>query len=333
MVSRLRTRRIIVAAAGYGKTTTLRRWFPADASRWCRGARTQPRRFVIDAVAAGERQLVLDDLPPLTDEAVRALVETVSALPDTVTVALSSRWPLAARCPSPGQWTEFGPADLALTTEQVDDLILAEYGLTGPGLAQRVYDTTGGWPALVHLTAETLRLYGVPHGPLAPAVAEPGSPLSTHVTDEVLATLPDDAIRMLRHIGELSPVTSGLCVALGHQNAPELVALLRRTGVLTRAEASMPGLPTSHERVVGVVAEVLRHGSGPTSTSTRRGTPPGSGDWQPSCADASRWRHGDGRAPNPTPVATINARPRSPRDLLPSSPSEAATSRQLCAVG
>jgi DNA-binding SARP family transcriptional activator len=207
---------------------------------------------------------VVDDLPPLAAEAVNTLVDSVNDLPETVTVVLSSRWPLAApatRWIGRGMWTELGPADLALTADEVADLIRAEYALTDPDLAERLHEATGGWPALVHLAAETLRMHGVPRGPLAPAVAAPGSPLAGYLADEVLSVLPPEATRLIRNVGELKPVSAELCRALGHRRAGEMFRLLTRTGVLTHAGSSpLPGAPVAGQRIVPVIAEVVRHG-------------------------------------------------------------------------
>ena len=52
---------MVIAAAGYGKTTALRRWCPAPGARWWPGG-TDPAAFVVDAAAAGDGPIVLDDL-------------------------------------------------------------------------------------------------------------------------------------------------------------------------------------------------------------------------------------------------------------------------------
>jgi ATP/maltotriose-dependent transcriptional regulator MalT len=173
--------RMLVAAAGYGKTTGLRRWFPPETARWHRGTGPGLAEVVTTGATAGDRLLVFDDLPRLPAAEVRGVVAAVDALPHPVTVVLSSRWPPAAgvRRVGPGRWSDLGPADLALTGEQVADLLTDEYGLSGPDIGERVRGATAGWPALVHLVADTLRLDGVPPGPLAAATGGPGTPLAT----------------------------------------------------------------------------------------------------------------------------------------------------------
>lgn len=118
----------------------------------------------------------------------------------------------------------------------------------------------GAWSALVALTAETLRLDGVPPDDLVRAVSQPGSPLATYLTGEVLAGLPSSAVRLLRCAADLAPFSADLGRALGHRQATVTVRLLRRVGLLTRAGAApvVPGASAPMERVVPVVAEVVR---------------------------------------------------------------------------
>ncbi|MDI6102199.1 BTAD domain-containing putative transcriptional regulator [Actinoplanes sp. NEAU-A12] len=263
--SRERGVRCLVAAAGYGKTTALRRWFPGAAVRPRDGDSVPLNRFVTGAVTAGDRLVIVDGLPRMSAEDLHPLLEAVESGEDDVTVVLASRWPLppqATRWLGSGLWTDLGPLDLALSPERIADLVAGEYGLSAPDLADRLYTATGGWPALVHLSAESLRLGGVPSGPLAPVLAEPGGPIARYVADEVLTALSADAIRLLRQVGELSPVSAGLCGALGLRGAPRIVGLLRRAGLLTRPAwpALCPGAPAPEEHVIPVIAEVVRHG-------------------------------------------------------------------------
>jgi DNA-binding SARP family transcriptional activator/tetratricopeptide (TPR) repeat protein len=259
--------RVLVAAAGYGKTTALRRWYPPAAAYWHRGtgldcpdtAAKELPRLVCDAVHGGARQIVVDDTPPLPPEAVRALVEAIGELPGPVSVVLSGRWPVAAapvRWLGRGLWSELGPADLALSAEEVAELLADEYRLSDVDLAERLHDATGGWPALVHLGAQTLRLAGVPAGPLLPAIAAPGGPLAEYLAGEVVAALPATAVRLLRQVADLAPVSGELGRALGHRRADEAVRLLTRTGLVVG------------ERVVPVLAEVVRRGGRPVPRAT-----------------------------------------------------------------
>jgi DNA-binding SARP family transcriptional activator len=252
--------RAVVAAAGYGKTTALRGWYDGQDARWHRGSTLTPADAVIAATESGARTVLMDDVPALGADDVRALAELLADLVEPVTVVVSSRWPPPTSALT--GWTEVGPADLALRTHRVAALLADEYGIADTEVAGRVCEATSGWPALVHLVAEELRVNGVPLGPLAPHVTEPGGALAEYVNAEVLAGLPADAVRLLRLVGDLTPVTPGLCAALTQRQATATVTLLRRMGLLTRTgcAASVSGARPPEDRVVPVIAEVLRQG-------------------------------------------------------------------------
>jgi DNA-binding SARP family transcriptional activator len=249
--------RLVVAAAGYGKTTALRHWFPDPATRWHRGAAAValiddgPAALAAEAARVGTRQVVLDDLPRLPADRAHAFVDAAARLPGTE-VALASRWPLGSGWSVGAPVTRVRPADLALSVDEVEALLATGYDLTSAGLAERVHAATAGWPALVHLTAETLALHGMPAGPLAAAVAEPGSLLANYVAEEVLGGLPVPLWRLVADVAGLAPVTAGLCAALGHPAAGDEVRLLARIGVLTGAGVD----PDSGPQVVPVIAAV-----------------------------------------------------------------------------
>ncbi|MFD0820478.1 hypothetical protein ACFQ0D_19680, partial [Micromonospora zhanjiangensis] len=211
---------LVVAAAGYGKTTALRRLFPDPAVRW-------QRECDVDALldgelaelATGAAPVVLDGLPAMPERTERALLHAITDLPDGVCLALSSRWPVGCAASS---WltrmapTQLRPPELSLTTAQLDEVLRTEYALTTPTLAQRVHEVTAGWPALVRLVAETLVAEGVPAGPLLPAVTEPGGLVAGYVAEEVLGPLPEDVRRLLHEVADLAPVTAGVCAVAGH---------------------------------------------------------------------------------------------------------------------
>ena len=276
--------RVAVAAAGYGKTTALRSWYSTGGATWRRGLSAGGASTgamagamstaalvtaVTDEIRAGAGQVIVDDLPRLPVDTPRALAEALAGLPGAADVVLSSRWPLNPSTTA-GPRADIGPAELALSLDQVADLLAGEYELTDIDLPERVHDITAGWPVLVHLTAATLRAGGVPDGPLLTAVAEPGGALVAYVAEEVLTALPAEAVRLVRHVGDLTPVSTGLCEALGLPRASESVALLLRTGLLTGAGCSpaVPGGPAPRLRIVPVVAEAVRLGRRRPATRT-----------------------------------------------------------------
>jgi DNA-binding SARP family transcriptional activator/tetratricopeptide (TPR) repeat protein len=290
------TCRVVCAAAGYGKTTALRSWYPAAEARWHRGlpGGGDPvdalAGAVLDEARRGATRIVFDDLPHLPVDTARALTEALARLTGTgpassVDVALASRWPLGSATtalPDTAQ-AVVGPAELCLPVERVADLLSDDYDVTdwntggydagGRDLPERVHQATAGWPALVHLAAEMLRTGGVPHGDLLPVLAAPGGLIAGYLAEEVLPALPEPALRLLEHVGDLAPVDPDLCRALGHPAAAETVRLLTRCGLLTTAGSPppVPGGPPPSARIVPVVAEVVlksRH------TGARTATPP-----------------------------------------------------------
>jgi DNA-binding SARP family transcriptional activator/ATP/maltotriose-dependent transcriptional regulator MalT len=273
-----------VAAAGYGKTTALRAWYGGDDVQWYRGAPLTLTGATTAAIDAGARTVVIDDAPDLAAADVRALADLLAERTDPLTIVVASRWPTPTSVPL--GWTETGPGDLALRRDQVAAILLDEYGIADADVTDRVCEATAGWPALVHLVAETLRVNGVPAGPLAPAVAEPGGPLAEYLRAEVLAALPADALRLLRLVGDLVPVTAGLCGALNQRQATASVTLLRRLGLLARSgcASAVPGGPAPVDRVVPVVAEVVRQGQRRPSASRTAAT----------LAAAARWYEDNG---------------------------------------
>ncbi|GIJ46873.1 hypothetical protein Val02_37590 [Virgisporangium aliadipatigenens] len=232
-----------MAAAGYGKTTALRETLPGAV--WC--ADPDPGRLAAGTLAAlaAERPqwIVVDDLPPLPAAAGRALLAAAFALPEHTRVVLSTRRPFDAGA---GLWRgrgalhEVRPAELALDVDAIAD-VLAAYGLVGQesdALPARLRDATDGWPALVHLAAETMRASGVPSE--LRDLAEPGTPLASYVDEEILGPLPARTLRLLRDVAAFAPVAPGLCAALGHPKAHAALAALARTGLLTDPTAPPP---------------------------------------------------------------------------------------------
>ncbi|MEV4411661.1 BTAD domain-containing putative transcriptional regulator [Catellatospora sp. NPDC049609] len=247
-------RRVVVAAAGYGKTTALRRWYPAPAARWW-PAGTDPAAFVARAGAEADGPIVLDDLPRLPDDELARLLNAVAALGPGVDVALASRWPVPWRSPAADRWTETGPAELACTVDDVADLLAEACGTADPDLAARLHSDTGGWPALVQLAVEAVRLHG---SATDPAVS---GPAAAYVRDHVLPGLSEQARHLIARAGGLSPLTAGLCGALGVPEPGALTDLLRQVGILVREPGSAPGLPVV-ERLVPVLARIASVGAG-----------------------------------------------------------------------
>jgi DNA-binding SARP family transcriptional activator len=257
---------VVLAAAGYGKTTAVRAWLQDRPARWLSGADLAD----VDCIDVVEGSVtVIDDL------------HLAPAIPPTATLAPSGRLVLVARRPPPpaamrwaaGLATEIGPARLALPAAAVGRLLRDTYGVDRPGLAGRVHDFTGGWPALVHLVGTALG--SAPGGsdgrgagdgdddPLAD-LAEPGTPLAEYLISQVLEPLPAATRRMLLDTASLASISADLAAAVGHRRPAPAISELARLGLL---HPSTPG----HRwyRPVPAVAAAL-HAATPRPAARRR---------------------------------------------------------------
>ena len=257
---------LVVAAAGYGKTSAVRDLLRDVESSWLPGGEaTGLAEGGLEDLAWGSASplwIVVDDLPRLPAETTRALLAAVAGLPEDVHVALLSRLPLGApvsRWRGRGVLTDVQPGDLTLSLDEVAGLLAAEYGLRDEPMSARIHAITAGWPALVRLTAASITTHGVPDGSLLDAVTEPGSALASFVGEEILAALPADALRLVRDLAGMAPIGVPLCQSLGHRRAEQTVAMLARTGVLDRGS----------KRIVPLVGAVARHGFRPATARTR----------------------------------------------------------------
>ncbi len=142
---------LVVAAAGYGKTTAL------DAAR-PDGGRVLTAGAAVEGDLAATVWTAVDGLDELTAPELRALLDRVAAAPADHTVVLASRAPLTEeqRALLRGQVYDRGAADLALDQQDVARVLREEYAVTDPGVAVRVRTLTAGWPALVHLAGDAL---------------------------------------------------------------------------------------------------------------------------------------------------------------------------------
>jgi DNA-binding SARP family transcriptional activator/ATP/maltotriose-dependent transcriptional regulator MalT len=246
---------VAVAAAGYGKSTALRDRLSGAPATWL--AAPEEVSALVEggleelARRQGSGWLILEDLPPLPADLAGALLTAASTLPETVGVALTSRWPVVAptaRWRSRGELTTLGPRELALSEEQVRRMLAREYGIDDPALSARVFRATAGWPMLARLAGESL------DGGLTEVIAAPDTPLGAYIVEEVLSPLPPEVTRLVADARGFAPVTAGLCEQLGHPAAERMLTLLTRIGVLQpEGSAIVP--------VVGVVAGLVAGGS------------------------------------------------------------------------
>ncbi len=243
---------MIVAAAGYGKSTAL------DADRPPGGRRLRARDLIAaeppDACWIGVDDL--DDLAP-TDQ--RVAIRRLAALPPDSGFTMTARAPLGPGLMSllRGQVVERGPKDLALGPHAIAGLLAEEYGVLDPRAAGRVFTLTAGWPSLVHLAADALARRA--DTDLADLLAAPGSVAATWIASNVLAGLSEPDRRTLGLAAGLGPVTQHLCdrlAAIGGLGPVDgLVDRLRRVGVLVpRPRPGCADLLLMVPAVAGVLA-------------------------------------------------------------------------------
>jgi LuxR family maltose regulon positive regulatory protein len=238
---------VLVAPAGYGKTTLLREWERHDSRPFAWVTVDEPdndgerlRDSVARAVDTSVGRdteayvLVIDDAHSLHCRAgLDALAEVANDLPPLAQLAVASRRELplpVARMRAQQLVTEIGPRDLALTRTEAARL-LAD---AGHRLDRDTLDTllqrTEGWPVALALAA----LYLGDRGS-RPNLARFGGAdrlVADYVRDEVLADLPDDAREFAVRTCTVDTLTGPLCDALlDRADSASMLAALARGGL------------------------------------------------------------------------------------------------------
>jgi LuxR family maltose regulon positive regulatory protein len=232
---------VLVAPAGYGKTSLLRDWERHDSRpfAWLPGpdgtSGRVPHRLVpelerlcppdhrlralVDAAASaptvltallqwlgssyGPVVLVVDDLDRLPEEDVAAVAALAGRLPPGWTLAAAARRPAAAGRLTGGGAVELGAPDLAFTDAEARDLHRAAG--TGPrAIAVRaLVERTAGWPVAVALAARA-----------AGGAVASGPELVRYVGDDVLAAEPGPVVEFLLRTSVLRYLSGPLCDAV-----------------------------------------------------------------------------------------------------------------------
>ncbi|BEL05672.1 hypothetical protein Q0Z83_038630 [Actinoplanes sichuanensis] len=263
MAEQARRRRcfVYVAAAGYGKTTTLEA-LCADGAGTYRTAEAllaAPYRHP----QSNPARLVVDDLCALPVPAQRRLARDLATLPADVELWLAARRPPAPEfyAALSGAAVERGAADLALSLDQVARVLREEHGIVDAEVAVLVYDVTAGWPALVQFAGEALARQGVGAQELLAAITAPGTEAANWLGEQVLAEQPEGAAGLLEAAVALDPVADGLCLGLadaglldtGMPGTPlDSLRWLNRAGLLVARGGTA-------SRLVPAVSAVLGH--------------------------------------------------------------------------
>ena len=220
---------MIVAPAGFGKTTLLAEWATRDDRPFVWLSMDALPGDGADAVAAlaGVVQdvgacltphvIVVDDAHLLAAQAsMRRVTDLACRLPDGSCLAVASRRHLAvpiARLRAHRLLTELGPRELAMTRLEAAMLVDAAGARLDAGQVDRLLAVTEGWPAGLYLAALSIQ----EQDESADAVAhlDGGDRLiAEYIRSEVLGDLSEDAVAFLRWTSVLGRLTAPLCDAV-----------------------------------------------------------------------------------------------------------------------
>ncbi len=268
---RVRRCLLLIAAAGYGKTTAIEPE-PTDDHALFLTARQALDRVTADVrpgrwtspSGAPASHVIVDDVDQLAAPEQAALTRSLAELPASVHLTLASRRPLARGARSlPGRTVMVREAgDLALGPEETARVLREEHGITAVERVDAVHSLTAGWPALVHLAGDAVAREE--QVDLLAAMSDPGTVAATWLEDHVVAHLPRAAARLLDGAVHLGPVTGQLCEDLAEplgmtsaRQAREAFGWLTCTGLLVGRSHPAGGHGPEGYRPVPVLATVV----------------------------------------------------------------------------
>ena len=236
---------LLIAPAGYGKTTLLSEWAASDGRRFAwidLGAGEHDS----DRLVASVRRTVHDTEPPtvlVVDNAHRVSTpETFDALHDVArSMQPGSQLALASRC-EPGlpvgslrahrRVFELRTGDMAMTRSEASALLTAAgIQLASDGL-DTLMDRTEGWPAGLYLAALALRAQ--PNVDVALShFGGDDHVVADYLRDELMARLEPKQVAFLLRTSILETLSGPVCDAvLGHGGSGRILATLARSNVL-----------------------------------------------------------------------------------------------------
>jgi LuxR family transcriptional regulator, maltose regulon positive regulatory protein len=240
---------VLVAPAGYGKTTLLRDWARRDERpfAWVTvderdndGERLRDSvGSAVDAAVGDDADaafvLVVDDAHALVrGSGVDALAEIANELPAPATLAVASRRELAlpvARMRAQQLVTEIGPRDLAMTRTEAARLLADAGHLLDADTLDALLRRTEGWPVALALAA----LYLGDRGSRPNLTRFGGADrlVADYVRDEVLRDLPDDKRTFVVRTSTVDTLTGPLCDALlDRRDSASVLDALAREGLV-----------------------------------------------------------------------------------------------------
>ncbi|HET8953401.1 MAG TPA: hypothetical protein VFN44_22955, partial [Solirubrobacteraceae bacterium] len=213
---------LLVAPAGYGKTTLLAEW-AARSERpfdWVRPRELDEpdggQRLLERHASGGPVVIAVDDAQLASAAAIEELADAACRLPAGSTLAIASRRRLGApvaRLSAHRLALALGPAELAMTRLEAS-LLLDATGLRldGPAIDGLVARTKG-WPAVLAIAAQALAEQPQADG----AAADFGGTdrmLAGYLRAELLAQLPAHRLAFLRRTSIVDELSPRLCDAI-----------------------------------------------------------------------------------------------------------------------
>jgi LuxR family transcriptional regulator, maltose regulon positive regulatory protein len=236
---------LLVAPAGYGKTTLLSEWAASDGRRFAwidLGAGDHDSERLLTSVKSRAHQtepptvLVVDNAHLVgTRETFHALDDVARSMPS------GSQLALASRC-EPGlpvgslrahrRLFELRTGDLAMTRSEASALLTAAgIRLSSDGL-DRLMDRTEGWPAGLYLAALSVRVQPSVDAALSHFAGD-DQVVAEYLRDELMARLEPDHVDFLLRTSILETLSGPLCDAvLGHGGSGRILGTLARSNVL-----------------------------------------------------------------------------------------------------
>jgi LuxR family maltose regulon positive regulatory protein len=215
---------VVVAPAGYGKSTLLYEWAERDPRDfvWLKLEDPGARRPGAIATAFEHLRardagfvLVVDDADAVPAALVRTVFSLLDDLPEGSLLALASRTEPAlplGRLRAHRQLLELRMGDLAMTPTEAATLLRRAGLKLELDAVQALVRKTEGWPAALYLAALSLR-----EQPEQPGTAGFGADdhlLAEFLHDEVLSTVPSDLTGFLMQTSVLDELSGPLCDAV-----------------------------------------------------------------------------------------------------------------------
>lgn len=245
---------LVIAAAGWGKTTAVRSWAASagDTAWWFpEGSGDDAGRLLATLVDAArphlpgpapepdrgavrdwlrelpvDLHLVVDDLHEAGEHAAALLADLCRSAPPRLRIVLLSRHepPFSLeRLRGQGKVSEIDAGLLAFDADEIAELIERSLGTADVALAHELGERTGGWPAAVCRAIDSLRTVPEPRGGGLP----PATRFHPYLAEEVLDREPERARHALHRLAVLGDVT--------HEEQGGVFTDLARRGLLRPA--------------------------------------------------------------------------------------------------